>query len=320
MHVYYADQFVLPLPPGHRFPMAKYALLRERLVEAGIVAAGDMTTPDAADLSDLHLAHDGAYVDRVVRGDLEPAAVRRLGFPWSPELVERARRSVGGTLAACRAALDSGVGINLAGGTHHAFAGRGEGYCVFNDAAVAARVAQTGHGVGRVAVIDCDVHQGNGTASIFRDDATVWTYSIHGARNFPFRKEPGDVDVPLADGTGDAEYLRALGATLLPFLDLSGAELAIYVSGADPWHGDRLGRLALSKEGLQQRDSLVLGACNERGIPVAVTMAGGYASEVEDIVDIHLSTVAIALQRQDAIPARAADPRPRTGASVDPVG
>lgn len=314
MLVYYADEFVLPLPAGHRFPMAKYARLRARLLAEGIVYGHEMTVPEPAAAADLLRAHAAAYIEAVIDGRLEPPALRRLGFPWSPQLVERARRSVGGTLAACRTALAYGVGVNLAGGTHHAFADRGEGYCVFNDAAVAARTVRQSDGVGRVVIIDCDVHQGNGTAAILRDDPHVLTYSIHGARNFPFRKESSDVDVPLPDGTGDADYLRALRQTLLPLLDRAGAELAVYVSGADPWHGDRLGRLALSKQGLRARDRLVLDACGERDLPIAVTMAGGYAVDIDDTVDIHLGTVEVALHRQRAAGAR------RTGTTPQTVG
>ncbi|HEX9179888.1 MAG TPA: histone deacetylase [Burkholderiales bacterium] len=291
MKIYYSDQFVLPLPPGHRFPMAKYAMLRQRVAEAGLVPSASLLAPLAARDEELLRAHDADYLARVVHGALEPAEVRRIGFPWSHQMVERSRRSAGATLAAARAALAEGCGVNLAGGTHHAFRGRGEGYCVFNDAAVAARAMQAEGRVGRVAVIDCDVHQGNGTASILAGDDSVFTFSIHGAKNFPFRKEASDLDVELPDGTVDDAYLEALERGLAQTLVRSRPGLAIYLAGADPWRDDRLGRLALSKQGLRERDRLVLGTLREQGIPVAVCMAGGYGRVIEDTVDIHFQTV-----------------------------
>jgi acetoin utilization deacetylase AcuC-like enzyme len=215
--------------------------------------------------------------------------VRRLGFPWSPALVERSRRSVGGTIAAARAALLDGVGLNLAGGTHHAFADRGEGFCVFNDVAVAARALQAEGAVEGAAVIDCDVHQGNGTAAIFAGDPRVFTLSIHGRGNYPFVKERSDLDVELPDGAGDAEYLAALDGGLDRALEVPPG-LVFYIAGADAYHGDRYGRLALSRGGLAERDRRVLGRCAAMGLPVAVVMGGGYAA-VEAVVAIHLETV-----------------------------
>lgn len=291
MKIYYSDQFVLPLPPGHRFPMAKYALLRQRVAEAGLVPDAALLVPMAARDEELLRAHDADYLARVVHGALEPAEVRRIGFPWSPEMVERSRRSAGATVAAARTALAEGCGVNLAGGTHHAFRGRGEGYCVFNDAAVAARAMQAEGRVERVAVIDCDVHQGNGTASILSGDDSVFTFSIHGAKNFPFRKEASDLDIELPDGTADEAYLEALERGMAETLARVRPELAIYLAGADPWRDDRLGRLALSKQGLRERDRLVLGTLRARGIPAAVCMAGGYGRVIEDTVDIHYQTV-----------------------------
>ena len=213
--------------------------------------------------------------------------VRRIGFPWSPAMVERSRRSAGATIAAARAALDDGAAVNLAGGTHHAFADRGEGYCVFNDVAVAARLLQHEGRCRRVAVVDCDVHQGNGTAAIFRDDPTVFTFSMHGAKNYPFRKETSDLDVELRDGTDDAAYLAALGGALPAVLARQQPELVFYLAGADPYEGDRLGRLRVSMAGLERRDALVFDACRAAGVPVAVAMSGGYAPDVDDIVAIH---------------------------------
>ncbi len=293
-----SDRFVLPLPAGHRFPMPKYRLLRERLHRLpGIVP---QEAPAASD-GELALAHAPAYVDAVVNGTLPAAAQREIGFPWSPEMVERARRSVGATIAAARAALIGGQGVaaNLAGGTHHASADKGGGFCVFNDAAVAARLMQAEwhrqhRRLLRVAVIDLDVHQGNGTAAIFRDDPTVFTLSLHGAKNFPFRKEPSDLDVELPDGCGDAEYLAALDAALEALWHRHGdapPQLAFYLAGADPHEGDRLGRLALSAAGLRERDRRVFDALRARRIPVAVSMAGGYGRDIDVTVALQLATL-----------------------------
>jgi acetoin utilization deacetylase AcuC-like enzyme len=217
--------------------------------------------------------------------------VRRIGFPWSEKMVERSRRASGGTLGACLAALDEGLAANLAGGTHHAFSDRGEGYCVFNDSAIAARAVQAAGLVERVVVIDTDVHQGNGTAAILRGDPTVFTFSVHGAKNFPFHKEESDLDASLPDGAGDTDFLATLERGLKTALDAADASLAIYLAGADPFEGDRLGRLSVTKSGLAERDRIVLETCRERGIPVAVTMAGGYAGEVEDTVDVHFQSI-----------------------------
>jgi acetoin utilization deacetylase AcuC-like enzyme len=299
MKAFYADHFVLPLPEGHRFPMRKYALLRQRVGEAGLIPAANLCVPEAATDAQLLLAHDGAYLETVKRGSLTLKELRRLGFPWSPELVERSRRSVGGTISASRAALADGLGINLAGGTHHAGRDHGEGFCVFNDCAVAARTMQAEGRAHRVVIVDCDVHQGNGTAAIFAGDPSVFTLSIHAEKNFPFRKSKSDLDLGLPDGTGDALYLEVLEEGLRRALALANADLAIYLAGADPFVRDRLGRLALSKAGLVARDRLVLEQCREAGLPVAVTMAGGYARRVEDIVDIHFETVRIAVEMEN---------------------
>jgi len=298
MRAYYTDHFVLPLPEHHRFPMGKYARLREALIasDGGVV---DLLVPDAATDEELVGVHDPDYVSRVVEGRLDRLAVRRIGFPWSPDLVERSRRSVGATVSACRAALVDGVSVNLAGGTHHAGVGHGEGYCVFNDAAVAARALQSEGRVERVIVIDCDVHQGNGTADIFAGDPNVFTFDLYGEHNYPFTKTEPDLGIPLPDGTGDADYLEVLTAHLAPTLDSGDWDLAIYVSGADPFVGDKLGLLSLTKSGLAKRDEMVVHACRDRAIPMAITMAGGYAEEADDIVDIHLTTVRIAAQAME---------------------
>ncbi len=294
MRAFYSDHFVLPLPDGHKFPMAKYSGLRERILAEGIVAPGDLHEAPAAAWDDLRLVHEAAYVDAVAGGTLPREAQRRIGFPWSPQMVERARRSVGATIAASRAALDEGVAANLAGGTHHGFADRGEGFCVFNDVAVATRVLQRDHHARRIAVVDLDVHQGNGTAAIFAGDASVFTFSMHGEKNFPFRKETSDLDVALADGTGDDDYLEQLRHHLAGVLDRHQPDFVFYLAGADPYEGDRLGRLKLTIAGLRTRDEIVFETCRRGGLPVAVTMSGGSANDINAIVTIHSNTIRIA--------------------------
>ena len=289
MRIFYSDHFVLPLPRGHRFPMSKYALLRERVL-ASEYAAGCLV-PEAVRDADITRAHCPGYLERVATGTLSADEQRAIGFPWTPQMVERSRRTSGATVAAARAALRDGTAANLAGGTHHAFRDRGEGFCVFNDSAIAARTMQAEGLAERVVIIDCDVHQGNGTAAIFRDDPSVFTFSIHGANNFPFAKEPGDLDIELADGTGDRAYLDALKRGLAIVLAQADADLAIYLAGADPYRDDRLGRLALTKQGLLDRDRMVFEACERADVPVAVTMAGGYARDIADTVEIQFNTV-----------------------------
>ncbi len=291
MKAFYSDEFVLPLPEGHRFPMRKYRLLRERVIERGLIAPHDLLVPPAATDEEILRVHDPEYLRQVVTGELDRSAMRRIGFPWSPMMVERSRRSAGGTILACRHALAEGIAVNLAGGTHHAFRDHGEGYCVFNDAAIAARSLQSSALAARLLIIDCDVHQGNGTAAIFRGDPTVFTFSIHGRRNFPFHKERSDLDIELEDGTADADYLAALERGLDHAFADAEARLAIYVSGADPHERDRLGRLALTRAGLRSRDRLVFDRCRRAHLPVAVVMAGGYGADVEETVEIHLQTL-----------------------------
>src|SRR5918997_4803427 len=291
MKLFYSDHFVLPLPEEHRFPMKKYSMLRQRVERDGICGPGELRVPHPVTDEEILRAHDPGYLEKVVSGKLTDKEMRRIGFPWSEKMVERSRRASGGTLDACLAALEEGLAANLAGGTHHAFADRGEGYCVFNDSAIAARAVQADGLIERVVVLDTDVHQGNGTAAILGGDPSVFTFSIHGARNFPFRKEASDLDIPLPDGADDEEFLGALEDGLEEALAASKAGLAIYLAGADPYVDDGLGRLSVSKEGLAERDRLVLEACRERGIPVVVTMAGGYARKVEDTVDIHFRSI-----------------------------
>jgi acetoin utilization deacetylase AcuC-like enzyme len=292
MQVFYATQFVLPLPPGHRFPMAKYQLLRDRLA-AELPAIELSQAPPTAD-SDLTRVHSPAYVQSVSDGSIDPGAMREIGFPWTPAMAERARRSVGATIAACRAAFRDGVAANMAGGTHHAAADKGSGFCVFNDAAVAARAMQAEHPNLKVAVIDLDVHQGNGTARIFHDDLSVFTLSLHGAKNFPFRKEAGDLDVELPDGCGDSEYLEALDSALSELEGRFRPGLVIYLAGADPHEGDRLGRLKLTWDGLAARDRRVFEWTWQRRLPLAFAMAGGYGHRIEDTIQAQVNTFEIA--------------------------
>ena len=307
MKAFHSDHFVLPLPAGHPFPMSKYALLRQSC-EATLPAVTVAAAAPASD-GELALAHDPAWVTAVEQGTLSAAQQREIGFPWSQRMVLRSRHSVGATIAAARSALFDGDGVaaNLAGGTHHAYADKGSGYCVFNDVAVAARLMQAeSHRRGcrqqrqllREIVIDLDVHQGNGTAAIFRDDTSVFTLSLHGAKNFPFRKETSDLDVALPDGCADAPYLAALNnalqqawrhhADVLP-------GLAFYLAGADPHEDDRLGRLKVSAAGLAERDRRVFAALRERRIPVAVVMAGGYGRDIHTTVAIQQRTLHEAL-------------------------
>jgi len=294
LKVFYTDQYVLPLPPSHRFPMAKYRMLRERVEAAGLRGAHAVLSPPAATDDELRRAHAPGYLRRVLDGALSAQEQRRIGFPWSPQMVERSRRSSGATLAAARAALEDGVGVNLAGGTHHAFRDRGEGYCVFNDSAIAVLTLQAEGRLRRAVILDCDVHQGNGTASLLAGDASVFTFSIHAANNFPFEKETSDLDIELPDGTGDRDYLDALEKGVCRALSAAQPDLAIYLAGADPHEGDRLGRLRLTKSGLAARDHLVFELCGTAGVPVAVAMAGGYGRRIEDTVDIHFTTVSVA--------------------------
>lgn len=302
MRAYTSDHFVLPLPEGHRFPMPKYRLLRDK-VAADLPQIRLEEAPAATD-GELALAHEPVYVTAVAEGLLSPAAQREIGFPWSPRMAERARRSVGATIAAARTALAEGVSANLAGGTHHASADKGSGYCVFNDVAVAARLMQAEwhrrhRSLLRVLVVDLDVHQGNGTAAIFADDPTVFTFSMHGARNFPFRKVASDLDVELPDGCGDAEYLAALDTGLDEVWRLHEGRLpglVFYLAGADPHENDRLGRLKLSAAGLAQRDQVVLAALRARGVPVALSMAGGYGRDIHETVALQARTLALAAE------------------------
>ncbi len=287
--------------------MSKYRRLRERVERERPEIA--LVEPEAATDTQLVLAHDANYIARVVRGDLSDKEQRVIGFPWSAQMVERSRRSVGATIAACRQARMDDVAVNLAGGTHHACTDGGQGYCVFNDAAVAARVIQSetaGADPVRIAIVDLDVHQGNGTAAIFAGDRSVFTLSLHGASNFPFRKERSDLDVALADGTGDDDYLNALDHSLAEMLRRFDPSFLIYLAGADAHENDRLGKLRLTTPGLKERDRRVFDLAARLGVPVAVAMAGGYGRDIDTTVGVHMNTVEAAFEH--SLQVRAAQP------------
>ena len=294
MDAWTCHQYVLPLPAGHSFPMAKYALLHERVAANAARWGVRLREPPPASDADLLRVHDPDYVSRMTTGAVTAEDMRRIGFPWSPQMVERSRRSSGGTTMALRSALDDGVAVNLAGGTHHASHDRGGGYCVFNDSVIAARHAQAAGWLRRVLVADLDVHQGNGTAQLCAGDASIFTFSMHSARNYPAVKPPSDLDVALPSGCDDAGYLDALAANLPVAIARGRPDAVLYLAGADPFQDDRLGLLALTKAGLAERDRQVLAACRKAGIPVSIAMAGGYAPQVGDIVDIHAMTVRLA--------------------------
>lgn len=301
MKIFYTDSYAIALPQDHRFPINKYALLRKRLAASGRFRLQDFCIPHAATDAEITRVHEPDYLRRVQIGGLTAQEIRRIGLPWSPALVERSRRSAGATIEACLTALDEGVAVHLGGGTHHAFSDQGQGYCIFNDSAIAARGLQTEARIQRVLIVDCDVHQGNGTAHILQNDPSIFTFSIHGKNNFPYRKEKSDLDIALEDGADDSVYLDALQKGLIESLERAEAQFVIYLAGADPYSGDRIGRLNISKEGLAARDRMVLQGCREANLPVSITMAGGYAPNIEDTVNIHFQTVLIASQFQKDI-------------------
>jgi acetoin utilization deacetylase AcuC-like enzyme len=287
---FHCDAHEIPLPPGHRFPSAKYRLLRERLLDLGIFAPGELVAIDPIEREALLGAHGREYVDAIYSGTLGEQELRRIGFPWSEGLVKRSLASVHGTVAAARAALDDGVGCNLAGGTHHAFADFGSGFCVFNDVAVAVRLLQREGLLDRAAVVDLDVHQGDGTAAIFADDPTVFTFSMHGAKNFPFRKQRSSLDVELPDGCDDTTYISLLQQHLPRVLDEARAQIVFFQAGVDPLDGDRLGRLKLSLDGLRLRDRMVLRAAKARKLPIVTTLGGGYSNPLDRSIEAHVNT------------------------------
>ncbi|MEN1679751.1 MAG: histone deacetylase [Planctomycetota bacterium] len=303
LHTFYSDGVDIPLPPKHPFPHSKYRLLRERVERLAERLPLVLAPAREATEEELLRVHTAGYVAEVLEGRLSEEHQRAIGFPWSPDFVRRSRRSTGATVMAAHAVMGDGSGngqrawgAHLAGGTHHASADRGQGFCVFNDVAVAIRSLQATGLTRRAVVLDCDVHQGNGTALLFGDDPDVFTFSIHGAKNFPLRKEQSDLDVPLEDGTGDAEYLAKLAPALKRVWNEEPFDVAFYISGADPFAQDRYGRMGLSREGLRERDELVLSQCRERGLPTVTVMGGGYARDVEAVADIYAATIEVAAQ------------------------
>ena len=293
MRYAYADVYTIDLPPGHRFPMEKYRRTRELLLAEGTITTQQLLVPAMVPRDVLERTHTREYVERVFSGNLSPAEVRAIGLPWSPSLVRRSRTSVAGTLQAARHALLSGAGCNFAGGTHHAFADRGEGFCVFNDVAVAIRHLQADGSLERAAVVDVDVHQGNGTAHIFRNDANVFTLSLHGRNNWPFEKIPSTLDLAFDDGTGDVEYLTTLEVALERIRRFE-PDLVFMVAGVDPLASDRLGKLSLTVDGLKQRDAMVVHWAKENEFPIAICFGGGYAEDIDEIVEAHANTIRVA--------------------------
>jgi acetoin utilization deacetylase AcuC-like enzyme len=287
MRVCYSPDYYVPLPKDHPFPMEKYPTLFEILAREGLVRHEDVIEPHEVDWTDLMLVHSADYLASLANGLLDRAAERRLGFPWTPALLRRSRLAVQGTIDAARMALEEGIGANLAGGTHHAFADHAEGYCVLNDVAVAIRVLQRSHDASRALVVDLDVHQGNGNASIFADDPNVYTFSIHGENNYPLRKERSSLDVGLADGVGDDAYNEVLARHLPEVLARARADVMFYLAGVDTAAGDRYGRLSLTPEGIRLRDRLVLQSARRERIPVVIVMAGGYAKTAAATADLH---------------------------------
>ena len=290
------DRWRIPLPEGHKFPIDKYRLLRERVQDSVTVRESD-----AVPWEWLAAVHEAPLLERIRLGELTVREVRGLGLPWSEVLVERGRRSVGGTVSAARRALERGIGMNLGGGTHHAGRDFARGYCLFNDVVVTLARLRSEGAVRRALVVDCDVHQGDGTAQLLGPDPDAFTLSLHGARNYPFERIPSDLDVDLPSGTGDDEYLTVLAESLDVALAAGVPDIAFFLAGADPWEGDRLGRLALTKAGLKTRDELVLDRLLETGAAVVVVLAGGYAPDVVDTVDINAATVAAVATRDRAL-------------------
>jgi acetoin utilization deacetylase AcuC-like enzyme len=290
MKVFYTPRYYADIGEGHVFPIRKFELVRDRLLSEGTLAPAEIIEPQPAPIADVLLVHTEDYVTRLRAGALTPRELRRLGLPWSKALVRRSFLATGGTLSAARAALDAGIASNLAGGTHHAFPDHGEGFCVLNDVAVTIRTLNRDQLIERAAVVDCDVHQGNGTATIFAGDPSVYTFSVHGAKNYPIFKARSTLDVELPDGTGDEDYLRTL-VEHLPRVFAHRPDIVFYLGGADPYAGDKLGRLSLSIAGLRARDEFVLSECEARGVPVVTVMSGGYAADINDTVEIHCNTI-----------------------------
>jgi acetoin utilization deacetylase AcuC-like enzyme len=288
--LFYSPYYYADIGEGHVFPIRKFELVKDILLEEKTLLPEEIVSPEPAKVEDLHLVHTEDYISRLVDGTLTAKEIRKLGLPWSESLVRRSFHAINGTILATKEALKTGISSNLAGGTHHAFPDRGEGFCVLNDVAVAIRVLQRDKLAERFLIIDCDVHQGNGTAFIFKDEAEIFTFSMHGAKNFPLHKEVSSLDIELADNTSDVEYLETLSEALQRIF-LHQPDIVFYLGGADPFEKDKLGRLSLSKEGLMKRDEMVLEYAKNQDVPIVTTMSGGYAENIEDTVDIHANTI-----------------------------
>jgi acetoin utilization deacetylase AcuC-like enzyme len=288
--LFYSPYYYADIGEGHVFPIRKFELVRDRLLREGTLRAEEIVEPEPAPVEDVRLVHTEDYVTRLISGELTAKEVRKLGLPWSKSLVRRSFLATSGTIGAAREALKTGVASNLAGGTHHAFPDRGEGFCVLNDVAVAIRVLQRENLAARFLIVDCDVHQGNGTAFIFKDDESVFTFSMHGAKNYPLHKERSSLDLELPDKTSDEEFLATLNEAL-PRVFMHDPDIVFYLGGADPFAKDKLGRLDLSIEGLRERDETILEFARERQTPIVTTMSGGYALDINDTVEIHANTI-----------------------------
>lgn len=300
MQAFHSNKYVIALPDDHKFPIIKYAKTRQRLVGEGTLVENNIHEPALANREEILLVHTADYHDRFIAGELTEREVRRLGLPWSESLVRRSRYAVAGTMAAAHQALKDGASANLGGGTHHAFADHGEGFCVFNDIAIAINLLRAEGAIHRAAIIDCDVHQGNGTAAIFADEPEVFTLSLHGEKNYPLIKQQSTIDVAFADGTQDDEYLNLLEANLAPVFERFRPDIVFYQAGVDPLREDRLGRLALTHEGLLRRDAMVFKACQSRALPCVITLGGGYGKDVEDTVEAHCNTIRAACEIFDS--------------------
>lgn len=288
--LFYSPYYYADIGEGHVFPIKKFELVRDILLDEGTLQKKEIIEPKPAKFEDVTLVHTEDYVTRLKNGTLDKKEVRRLGLPWSESLVRRTFLAVSGTISASFSALENGISSNLAGGTHHAFPDRGEGFCVMNDVAVAIRVLQRENLAKRFLIVDCDVHQGNGTAFIFQTEEEIFTFSMHGEKNYPLFKEKSNLDIELRDGTADAEYLEILNEAL-PRIFLHNPDIVFYLGGADPFENDKLGRLSLTLEGLKKRDEMVLRFAKEHGVPIVTTMSGGYAKDIKDTVEIHCNTI-----------------------------
>lgn len=288
--LFYSPYYYADIGEGHVFPIRKFELVRDLLLQEGTLLAEEIVEPPPAQVEDLQLVHTEDYISRLVNGTLTEKEIRKLGLPWSQSLVRRSFHAISGTIEATKYALQNEIASNLAGGTHHAFPDRGEGFCVLNDVAVAIRVLQREKSAEKFLIVDCDVHQGNGTAFIFKDDSSVFTFSMHGAKNYPLHKEKSSLDIELADKTGDKEFLETLEQAL-PRIFLHNPDIIFYLGGADPFEKDKLGRLSLTKEGLMKRDEMVLQFAKDHQTPIVTTMSGGYALDINDTVDIHANTI-----------------------------